>query len=53
MVVGMTHILPVSFIAVIPTVAMVPAMMVLPALGLFRMVITPIMSQAWAARYKY
>jgi hypothetical protein len=42
MVVGMTHILTAQFTAVIPTVVMVPVMMVPPALGLLRMVITPI-----------
>jgi hypothetical protein len=55
-IVGMIPILMrlVPIIAVIPIVVMVPVMMVLlPALGLLRMVVTPIMGEAWAASYEY
>jgi hypothetical protein len=59
-IVGMIQILmrPVPIIAVIPIVVipivvMVPVMMLLPALGLLRMVVTPIMGEAWAASYEH
>jgi hypothetical protein len=54
-IVGMIPILMrlVPIIAVIPIVVMVPVMMMLPALGLLRMVVTPIMGEAWTTSYKY
>jgi hypothetical protein len=54
-IVGMIPILMrlVPIIAVIPIVVMVPGMMMLPALGLLRMVVAPIMGEAWAASYEH
>jgi hypothetical protein len=37
----------------VPILVMVPVMMMLPALGLLRMVVTPIMGEAWTTSYKY
>jgi hypothetical protein len=44
----------VPIIAPIPIVVTVPVMMMLlPALGLLRMVVTPVMGEAWAVSYEY